>query len=305
MRDAGEYRPTLPADEWASIRLFVLAVVTDVASSVAYAVDALLHVVTYHVHWSHHIAGLELERDVLFRRDVIGHSVATMPTSSPSTMGRTRSMLLRVGEALGVIEVPAPLPPLAAANASAPYSGVEIERLRSWAYLQGDADYGHSAQALLSLGFGAGLPTRDLARVRVRDIAEDCTTVKVEGGDFPRIVRVQSEWTADLAESVERVSDPGLTLFRPGVVFHKNTVLTFLHRSMRGDGVPSTQRMRVTWLVMKLISGTPMHVLLYEAGLKSMDALVRYQRFFPSPQPAAAQDTTADTPGSTRPPRPG
>jgi len=294
----------LPADDWHAIRAFVTSVVAQASPRVAYPRDALLSAITYHVFWAHRVAGLELDVDEVFRREVIGHAVAVMPTSSPSTMGRTRSLLLRVGEALGVIAVPPALPPLAAADASAPYSASEVEDLRTWAYLQGDDRYRHSAQALLALGLGAGLPTRDLARVRAMDVVAGCERLRVEAGDFPRTVRVRPEWVGDLSEVLDRTDDPADTLFRPGVAFHKNMVLSFLHRSMGGNGRPSTQRMRVTWLVSKLVEGTPMHELLNEAGLKSMDALVRYERFFPLSAHAASQGSragSADLPGLPRP----
>lgn len=297
------YRPLLPEADWLAIREFVTRIVAGVAGRVAYERDALLHAVTYHADWTHRMAGLDLDEHVLFRRDVIGSAVAAMPTTSPSTMGRYRSLLLRIGEALGVIAVAAPLPPLPAAAPSAPYSAREVDQLREWAYLQGDPGYRRSAQALLVLGLGAGLPTRDLAQVRRVDIHEEVVTVA--GGAFPRRVHVDRPWIDDLVEVAADSPDPSATLFRPHVAFHKNTVLTFLDRSTSGGLLPSTQRMRVTWLVQRLTVGMPMHELLYQAGLTSMDALVRYQRFFPPPVLADGPDTTADNPGSLALPRPG
>src|SRR5690606_30739208 len=141
-------------------------------------------------HWAHLVAGMPLDGAILFRRDVIGYSVAMMPTRSPSTMGRTRSVLLRVGECLGAIEVPPALPKLAPADPSEPYRPDEVDELRSWAYLQRDTAQRASAQALLALGLGAGLPTRDLARVRAVDVDLEAGTVRVAAGAFPRVIIV-------------------------------------------------------------------------------------------------------------------
>lgn len=285
------YRPAMADRDWALLQAFVLDAVARVRSDVPYPQDVLLHVVAHHAHWVHLVAGMSLEISTVFRRDVIGYSVAMMPTRSSSTMGRTRSVLLRIGEALGVIETPSPLPRLAPAEPSDPYAHEEVEELRTWAYLQRDLEHRASAQALLALGLGAGLPTRDLARVRLTDVDLVERTVHVAAGDFPRRVPVRDTWMEDLAEAAELTPGTHLTLFRPGVLFHKNTVLTFVQRTIGVGITPTTQRMRVTWLVEQLSKGTPMQDLLYAAGLKSMDALVRYQRFLPRP-------SSVDQPGT-------
>lgn len=61
----------------------------------------------------------------------------------------------------------------------------------------------------------------------------------------------------------------------------KNTITVFVARSLGQTLKPSTQRMRSTWLLAHLSEGMPMQDLLASAGLKSMDALVRYERFLP------------------------
>ena len=295
---ADSYTPTIPTGEWTVLRPFVLDVVLEVRGRVPYGDQALMHTVTHHAHWTHLVAGMPLERATMFRRDVIGSSVSMMPTSSPSTMGRTRSILLRVGEAVGSIERPSPLPSLPAADPSTPYGHAEVEDLRSWAYFQRDAGQRASAQTLLALGLGAGLPTRDLVRVRGVDVGGGGDVVRVLGGGFPRVVPVSSEWSEDLAEVLDQSRGTHLSLFQPGVLFHKNIVHTFVQRSIGLGLTPSTQRMRATWLVQRLREGTPMQNLLYSAGIKSMDALVRYQRFLPSPAAADVRDMSTDVPSS-------
>jgi integrase len=225
-----------------------------------------------------------------FRRDVIGAATANMPTRSTSAMGRRRSILLRIGEALGVIEIPHPLPRLAASEPTAPYAEDEVLELRAWAHNQRDSSYRASARALLALGMGAGLPTRDICEVRVEHVLAAGSFIIVAGNN-PRLVPVLPTWTEDLVE-LTATSQTGV-LFRPGTRWHKNIVTVFAARSTGAKIRPSTQRMRASWLVHHLAEGMPMQDLLHAAGLASMDALVRYQRFLPAQSLAARLDTTA------------
>lgn len=188
-------------------------------------------------------------------------------------------------EALGVIPVAAVLPPLAAASPSAPYTANEVDEVVRWANFQNDKDQ-PSALALITLGFGAGLPTRDLAMVAARDVAADARWIRVAGRDVP----VLDDWADELVARVHHAVDKNATLFRPGTSWSKNVVTVFVARSFASGMRPSTQRMRATWLVHHLSMGTPMQDLLAAAGLQSMDALVRYERFLP-PATTAHEDT--------------
>ena len=279
------YRPRLPDGDWVGIRPFVLSVVSDVESSLPYPSASILNAVTHHVDWCVNTVGLDQDRKDLFRRDVIGAAVAMMPTRQGSTRGRRRSLLLRVGEALGTIPVPPALPPLAAATPSAPYTPNEVDEVVRWALSQSERD-GPSALALVALGLGAGLPTRDVAKVRARDVRADGEAIYLDD----RVVPVLDDWVDDLGTLARKASTREEPLFRPGVAWSKNVVTVFVSRSLGSGMRPSTQRMRATWLVHHLGSGTPMQDLLSAAGLQSMDALVRYERFLP-PSSTAHEDT--------------
>lgn len=283
--DRNDYTPVLPASDWELIRPFVLQVVAAVEPQLPYSMASLINAVTHHVDWCVNTAGLAPRREELFRRDVIGAAVAMMPTTQSSTRGRRRSILLRVGETLGVIPVAAPLPPLAAASPSAPYTANEVDEVFRWANIQSDKD-APSSLALVTLGLGAGLPTRDLATVTAQNVSDGGARVHLRD----RMVPVLDDWADELAELAHRAPDKNATLFRPGVAWSKNVVTVFVARSFGSGLRPSTQRMRATWLVHHLSTGTPMQDLLHAAGLQSMDALVRYERFLP-PSSAAHEDT--------------
>ncbi|MFB4353181.1 hypothetical protein RAC69_08540 [Microbacterium sp. LS_15] len=278
------YTPDLPACDWARIREFTVAVTNDVAPKVPYAFESVINAVAHHVDWCANIAGFPLDRDTLFRRDVIAYAVDNMPTSSPSTRGRRRSLMFRVGEQLGIIEALRPVPPLRAAEPSQPYSAAQILELSAWAEYQNSADRRHSALALIALGLGAGLPTRDLCAVRASDISTRGTSVQV-GGGHPRTVPIGENWAPVLAELADSSTGRTARLFRPGARWHSNIVTVFVDRA--GDAIvrPTTQRMRATWIVEQLTRGAPMHQLLHAAGVSSMDALVRYEKFLPSVAP--------------------
>lgn len=280
------YTPELPDDAWIRIRDFVHAVTADVDARLSYPTASIINAVTHHVDWCVNIAGFALERESLFRRDVIAAAVAVMPTGQSSTKGRRRSILFRVGETLGTIPKAPALPTLAAAAPSAPYAEVDVEQITLWSSMQKDGD-APSAKALVALGLGAGLATRDLIAVRPVDVDADGSVVRVEG----RAVPVRDEWTDLLLHLSRSAADPRLALFLPGTAASKNVVTVFVGRSLGAGQRPSTQRMRATWLVHHLSIGTPMQDLLYTAGLVSMDALVRYERFLPPPSPVAHAGT--------------
>lgn len=284
--DPQAYEPDLPEDAWAEIRTFVLEVTADLSEKLTYSPASTMSAVARHVDWCVNVAGIPMTREALFRRDVIAAAVAVMDTTKSATKGRRRSLLLRAGETLGVIAVPPRLPPLAAASPATPYSDDEIDAAIRWAEVQGGIN-GRSARALIALGFGAGLPSRDLVSVRAVDVHEGAMAVTLPD----RVVPVTEEWRADLMELATTTADASQSLFRPGVSWHKNVVKTFIDRSMSLTVHLTTQRMRATWLVDQLANGTPMQDLLAAAGLKSMDALVRYERFLPPPSPVLHEGT--------------
>lgn len=274
------YTPDIGEVAWAPIREFVTAVVDDVVGKIPYPTDAVKNAVAHHVHWCVNVSALPLRRTTIFQRDVIGAAVYAMPTTNTSTQGRRRSLLLRVGESLGVIATTAPLPPLPAATPSTPYSALEVELIVQWVTMQRD-HVARSADALVALGLGAGLATRDLAAVRAVDIDTDGRSVHTGS----RLVPVLPEWRERLRALASIAKDAEAAIFRPGTSWSKNVVTVFVARSVGVGLRPSTQRMRATWLVQHMAMGTPMQDLLSAAGLASMDALVRYERFLPPPAP--------------------
>lgn len=284
--DISAYVPDLPPDDWHAIRDFVLLAARETIPQLTYSDASIVNAIAHHVDWCVNVAGYSLTRETVFRRDVIGAAASVMPTTHSSSRGRRRSLMLRVGEVLGVIPRAKPLSPLAAASPSAPYTAAETYEAARWALSQRD-DRQLSARALVALGLGAGLPSREICGVRATDILHNGTAVRV--GD--RLVPVLGEWHEELEALAALALTAESLLFRPGVAWHKNMVTNFVSTSIPDGFPPTVQRMRSTWLVEHLTAGTPMQDLLAAAGLKSMDALVRYERFLPPPSPVAPAGT--------------
>lgn len=265
-------------------RRFASEVVRDVGRQLTYRPNDLLAAVQYHAYWAHVISGLPLEREFLFRRDVIAVAVQQLPMRSDASLGRRRAVLLRVAEALGVAE--RALPPLYGSEPSAPYTNGEQADLRVWAAVQREGRRG-DARVLLALGIGAGLTASEICAVEPSDVASGGTLVRVAGAR-QRVVPVDSEWR----DALELASEaPGTPLFVPQVRWYTNKISDFV-RATYGDQLrPKPQRMRATWLVRRMTEGAPVQDLLYIAGVKSLDALARFERYLPAP-------AVADLPGS-------
>jgi len=259
-------------------------VVADVSRRLSYRADDLLAAVQHHAHWGHVVSGLPLDREFLFRRDVIAVAVQQLPMRSEASLGRRRAMLLRVAETLGVAE--RSLPPLYGSEPSAPYSAREVAEMRVWAAVQRES---RSADAvvLLALGIGAGLTAAELCSVTTDDIGVDGASVHVRGAR-ERDVRIEPEWRDILRDSRPPAGGP---VFLPGVRWYTNKVSDFV-RATHGDQLrPKPQRMRATWLVRRMSEGVPLQDLVYAAGVKSVAALARFERYLPPPAAVAAPDS--------------
>lgn len=278
------YVPDLPDDDWQNIRAFVVQAAQDAVPHLTYPEASVVNAIAHHVDWCVNVAGYALAREVVFRRDIIAAGTAMMYTTQSSTRGRRRSLMLRVGEALSIIPRVPQLTPLSAAVPSAPYTLDEIDGISRWALEQLDHKI-LPARVIVALGLGAGLPPRDLWLVRPSDVLSSGQAIQLAD----RTVPVSVDWQDELNELVSLSANPSAPLFRPTIAGSKNMVTNFVASCADNGMRPSVQRMRATWLVEHLATGTPMQDLLAAAGLQSMDALVRYERFLPPPSPVVRE----------------
>jgi integrase len=283
------YRPEIPNRAWDQIGPFVRTLVEECVDYVSYDVPDLMYAISRHVWWCIDTAGLELDRRMLFRRDVIAVSVEAMCGSSPASKGNRRSQLFRVAEHLRTIAREAPVPAFPNASAHAPYSSEDVGRLRNWAAGQ-RTDLGRAnAWTLLLLGIGAGLRAGEICSTTHKQLIDTPNghTIVVADGTS-RTVPLLSEWEEHWAELPERHDGH---VFRPGVSGHyPNMVTNFVHRSSGAGLKPQTQRLRATWLVNQLNAGTPLGVLMTAAGLTSAASFSRLLPFLTNPTSRIEED---------------
>jgi len=202
------YEPQIRSDAWLGVRDFVVSAVTEACPKVVYDEKDLMLVCARLAVWAERAAGLPVERDVLFRRDVISQFIATgLPTFNPSARSNMRSQLLRMSEVLlDRSSVPRRLAPLPPSDPAKPYTSKELVSLRSWASGQSTPGRRANAAVLMGAGAGAGLSASEISGLHVGDIEVDADGVllHVREGRV-RSVPVLDEWCDGLRDRAEQL----------------------------------------------------------------------------------------------------
>lgn len=252
---------------------FASRITRTVSTAVPYSDAVTLSAVQQQTIWAHLHAGLDLDPSVVFRRDVIALGVEQLPMRSEASLGRRRAVLTRVGEALGVLELPRV--PYAGSIASTPYSDGDIMHLRGWASTQ-RLSVSASAHCLLALGLGTGLLPREICAVRSRDVDSRNGRLCIQ---LPRgFVFVTDAWAPTLIALAGAAADRDAPLFLPHVRIYKNKIGDFTRKSIGTRQPPVPLRMRATWIVERMAEGLPVQDLLHQTGVGSLDALARFER---------------------------
>ena len=280
--EAGAYMPIGALPYWSVIGPYARDVVARLRDGTRQDEDAIYAAVTPFLLWCWQTRALDLtDERVLRARNVNAFIASGMPHHLWSSRATIRSALWRILEQLAPAEAVESRRSIGRRDPTQPYSSTEVAALYSWADTQTTGHRRDDALALLALGLGAGLSTRELLSVtgehcRVRD---DVTWIKVTGARS-RDVLVGREWGRTLASVVEHRRDT--LLFRPGrASVADGQVTDFVTRSRTSlDVRPS--RMRTTWLLGHLRDQTPPAKLLEFSGLTSLAALDRIAVFLPS-----------------------
>jgi integrase len=287
------YTPQVPPQHWAVIGDFVRRAVADCENKTAYAAHTLMVATTYHVLWCWQTAALPLERDVIFRRDVIAeYTDRGFADASDAYRTNRRSMLLRMSEQLVSSHLRAErLTTLASSLPTTPFTHTETALLRSWADGQNTLYRQINCNVLLAFGLGAGLSTAELLDVRCQDVTVDAEGVLiVVTGKRSRSVPMLREWQAPVAEIAQAAIRGGMYMFCPNrTTKTKNVVSNLIDRTRPPQVRPSPQRMRATWITTHLAANTPMTTLIEAAGVDSLEAFSRYLHFVPRQDPADAR----------------
>lgn len=275
------HQPTVADPVWAEVNTFVTQCVRACVDRTAYSEHDLSIAATKLCVWAWETAGFDLEIDVVFRRSVIGHYVATGASEyKPAGRGNLRSQLLRMSEVLLPESVQQRLAPLPPSDPTRPYKPKEIASLLAWAEWQSTAARRANARTLLSLGLGAGLSATEIGHLRIDDIRVDHQGVVAHiVGERARDVPLLRAWESILVDRRQQLAGERWAFRENHTNFYPNLISNFVNRSRVTVVRPQAQRMRTTWLVTHLSAGTPPAVLLAAAGVDSLGALGRYLQF--------------------------
>jgi integrase len=278
-----DYRPINALPYWDTIGTFIIDAVADAASVSACPVRSLYPAVVPFVMWCWQSRGTPLERRRIFRRATVEEFIHLgMSTYARGSRATHRSTLTLVVDALNPTDAVRDRRPIPRSEPTKPYTQQEVAALHSWATSQGTARRRQDAIALLALGLGAGLATREILGVRVSDIDthnEHLSVIVWESR--PRVVPLLPGWERPVRRILGDLN-PQDWIFRPGRRgVNPGQITDFLLRARTElDVRPS--RMRTTWLLEHLTSGTPPHELLEISGLKNLAALDKVINFAPN-----------------------
>ncbi|MGY4856837.1 hypothetical protein [Cryobacterium sp. AP23] len=269
------------AEHWEEIEPFVLDAVALAAPQTAYTATHLISVTKTFVLWGVYTQGWPLTTEVIFSRQAI-ELFCTSPRLrlSPGTRRNYRSMLLRISEVLLPEEHPEPMRPLNDRTSQPPYTAAEMQQFCDWALGQNTAVKRRKAITMLALAAGAGLKSAEIGAVLREDVqADDDGVVVTVRGRNPRIVPLLEEWEKWLVPILGSIPAGAPVWGSPNRINSTNMLSSFTAtttgRAPRGD------RLRATWLVTHLHSGTRMKELLSASGIRKFENLAVYLEYLP------------------------
>jgi integrase len=271
MTDDGpyDYRPINALPYWDVIGTFITDAVTETATASGRPERSLYPAAVAFVLWCWQSRGTPLERHRIFRRATVEEFIhLAMTRFTNGSRATHRATLWLMVETLNPAEMTRSHRPIPRSAPTKPYSPQEVAALHSWATAQGTERRRQDAIALLTLGLGAGLATREILGVRVADL--DFQVIVWEGR--PRLVPLLPGWQRPLRRTLAQL-EPNDWLFRPGRASATSGQITDFLLRARTELDVRPSRMRTTWLLEHLTAGTPPQELLRISGLKNLAAL--------------------------------
>jgi hypothetical protein len=225
-----------------------------------------------------HEAGTVMEPAVLWQRDLVEQTIATVvdKRAGERSRGTYATQLRKVSRALSPDSIVLAKVSHGRPTPSAPYSTPELDYYFDWACSQLDPDLRRQLLTLLWLGLGVGAVEGDLSGMRGTDV------VLVEGAV---LVCLSGRWvpahhTAEqaLLELAAQVGDaPLFASYTTGVRQGLMQVAKRKHRGRRKFSSPQLRRLRVTWMALVTASGADVRALVTGSGVefdKRLGALV-------------------------------
>jgi len=262
--------------------------------------------------WAHTVRGLPLSARLLFNPRTIDLYLRDAQLENElgkrlekGTVATYGSVLRAFAKATGADDG-SQIRALGARDAKAPYTQEEIDTFRVWARTRQGKTRIAQAEALIALGFGAGLHGGEIRTIRTRDIRRTGgVAVTIPGGarraksstvSLPRTVPVLRVWSPVLLAAIADLDPDDYVFSRRPEPGDADAITRFVDRS--GVKQPKTPvlklngyRMRTTWVVGRLAAGVDIRALLAAAGLQRLENLADYLAFVPEldPKIAAAQ----------------
>jgi integrase len=269
---------------------FVRAVVRDAMHAAPVTVNeswvnSTLHAVNRLVVMSE-TAGVALTREAVFsernRNRLIFVECARLATMSRANY-RSRLNVVAAAISGGPQAARLASPPISAHDVLRPYETNEITDLRTWALGLRPASRRARLNAFLDLGLGIGVRRREITGVHGTDVTKDDNGVHVRvGGTFARRVTCSAAHEANLWASAQAAGE-NLLLSPTRTTLHEGTVQHGLNQlnGLRPPAPIMLRRLRNTWLIQHMLSGTNLAVLLPAAGLIGMQHLNDLIPFLP------------------------
>lgn len=247
--------------------------------------------------------GLPLDRAVVLDRSRIDRFLAhDCGHLSVQSRASYRSALDKVAAAVlhGQNDAPWPRATFAKAIPTAPWDNAQAARIAQWTSGLRPRTRQDRIRVLLALTLGAGLRRRDMG-VTGHDVRQDQHGVHVAvpqartpglvgPGPTDRVVTVAAAWEREVLLAAERAG--GNLLIAPArSEFFLDSLTTYVMLANRlapaGDEF-TLARARNTWLVRHLAAGTPLPLLMAQAGVSSPGVITDLLPHVPAAVPAAA-----------------
>jgi len=275
---------TVPPVVWAEIGPLVTTLAEAGAQASPYGAKKLASVLTQLAVWCRE-RGFVLDAESLLHPNTIEQFVNVgCARLKKGTRANYRSQLRSVGEqVLGGPLYPPRGVPQRTSDPVEPYSADEVAALVGWANGLPTEHMRHNVKVLLALGLGAGLKSEEVKVAVGSDIVSDDDGVVITTCRDPsRLVPVTRRWEDDIRTLADAAGHH--PLFRPNrASVQRNDVTHFIDACPRSDAPRlNTHRLRATWVVGHLHTGTPLHVLSEAAGVRP-EQLALYARHLPLP----------------------
>lgn len=262
------------AGAWPATRFPVCEAVRRSTTSPSNAAKYLSHLSDFAA-WAHG-QGVPLVLGHLLDPDVIERYIAVgMAGARDSTRATRRAILRRIARRCASPPQDLPLP-IAYRRVRPPYTPDEEHSFLALASAQPTPSRRRTLRAIVHLGLGCGIASRDLAWVRGQDVirlADGAVSVTVSGGTRPRsIIALQAHEDALLQLARFAGSD---LLIGGRARARRNITRGPLDRVVGGEDLPrlETARLRSSWLLTHLRARTPLPALMHAAGLTTVRPL--------------------------------